>query len=61
MKKIEIGRTYENMASDYRLITPISYNPASDTYTCMVEEPTEEDDVWNTYETELTVYDILRN
>lgn len=60
MKKVEIGKTYENTASDYRLITPISYNEVSNTYTCKVEEPTEYENVWNTYEAELTAYDITR-
>ena len=67
-RKVEIGRTYE-ILDDYRLITPLSYNEVSKTYTCKVVEPVA-DDIDNDdfivtttdyeYETELTATDILR-
>ena len=66
MKKVEIGKTYE-ILDDYRLITPLSYNDVSKTYTCKVEEPVfdeNSDDCWceptyREYESELTTVDIL--
>lgn len=65
MKKVEIGRTYELLASDYRQVTPLSYNEVSKTYTCKVVEPVavNDDFIIETtdyeYEAELTAHDIL--
>lgn len=66
-RKVEIGRTYELLASDYRQVTPLSYNEVSKTYTCKVVEPVFDkncDDCWceptyREYEAELTAIDIL--
>ena len=66
-RKVEIGRTYE-ILDDYRLITPLSYNDVSKTYTCKVVEPVavnddDDDFIVETtdyeYEAELTAVDIL--
>ena len=51
--KIIIGKTYKNYRSGYRLITPISYNSAGDTYRCRIE------DSWSIYYADLTAIDIL--
>ena len=69
MRKVEIGRTYELFASDYRQVTPLKYNEVSKTYTCKVVEPVAVDNVDNDdfivkttdyeYEAELTAHDIL--
>lgn len=62
-RKVEIGKTYELLASDYRQVTPLSYNEVSKTYTCKVAEPVYDEDTeegrFIEYEAELTAIDIL--
>ena len=52
-EKIIIGKTYKNCRSGYKLITPISYNSAENTYRCRIE------DSWSIYYADLTTIDIL--
>lgn len=62
-RRVEIGRTYELLASDYRQVTPLYYNDTRYTYVCKVAEPVYDEDTeecrFIEYEAELTAIDIL--